>query len=99
MYSARSNRAVPNQYIITEDGRGANGNFLYRETFQSYESIIAVRTVWEDDIDIVLDEKYWNYSTTTSKYRNDFLDENTADTKKKIADGTYKLDNLNKGKE
>ena len=37
---------VANQFIITEEGRGALGNFETRETFQSYESVIAVRTVW-----------------------------------------------------
>ena len=53
----KNNRAVLNQFIITEEGRGANGNFIRRETFQSYDSIIAVRTVWPDRTDIVLDSE------------------------------------------
>ena len=38
--------AVKNQFIIEEEGRGALGNFIKRTTFQSYDSIIAVKTVW-----------------------------------------------------
>ena len=45
---------------------------------------------------ITLDDYYWNYSRTTSKYRNMFLNETTEETKRKIKDGTYKLANLNK---
>ena len=35
---------VPNQFLIKEEGRGALGNFIRRETFQSYDSIIDDRT-------------------------------------------------------
>ncbi|MBR2999726.1 MAG: hypothetical protein IKF39_01905 [Oscillospiraceae bacterium] len=63
MESPRSGRAVANQYIITDGERVA---------FQSYESMIAeidysgaVITIGED----------WNYSNTTTKYRNAFFDE------------------------
>jgi len=67
------------------------------ETFQSYNSIIAVKG-WTKDgkRKVILDDYYWNYSRTTSKYRNMFLNELTDDTKRKIKDGTYKLTNLNK---
>ncbi len=44
---------------------------------------------------VILDKKYWDYSKTTSKYRNMFLGEDTKTIKKKIADGTYKLRSLN----
>jgi hypothetical protein len=94
--SKKSDKAVPNQFIIEEEGRGANGNFIRKDTFQSYSSIIAIRTVWNDRTDIVLDKNDWNYSKTTSKYRNEFLGENTKTTKEKIKNGTYTLDNLNK---
>lgn len=99
--------AVRNQFIIEEEGRGALGNFIKRTTFQSYDSIIAVVTVWDpkdcvgfktNNPDIELDETYWNYSVTTSKYRNQFLHETTEETKKKIASGRYILTDLNKGK-
>lgn len=63
--------------------------------FQSYESVI-VKTTFEDGKRVVyLDEYYWNYSKTTSKYRNLFLGETTKETQKKIDEGVYKLVNLN----
>lgn len=86
---------VPNQFVIYETGNGANGNFISRETFQSYNSIIAVITKWEDETRIELDETYWNYSKTTGKYRNLFLNEDRKTTEKKIKNGEYKLTNLN----
>ena len=95
MTSPNGNEVV-NQFIITEEGCGALGNFVKRETFQSYKSIIAIRTIWPDETRIVLDEYYWDYSKTTGKYRNLFLGEDKATTQKKIKSGEYKLENLNK---
>jgi hypothetical protein len=47
VYNIRSRhfngREVPNQFIIEDEGRGANGNFIKREVFQSYQSVIAER--------------------------------------------------------
>jgi len=90
--------AVRNQFIMEEEGRGALGNFIKRTTFQSYDSIIVVITIWEDERRVELDEKYWNYSKTTGKYRNQFLGEGIEETRKKIKSGEYKLADLNKGK-
>ena len=42
-----------------------------------------------------LDKKYWNFSNTTSKYRNKFLNETTKETIAKIKSGEYKLVDLN----
>jgi len=96
---------VKNQFILEEEGRGALGNFISRTTFQSYDSIIAVKTIWDKEdvkgfgdegtVEIELDEAKWDYSTTTGKYRNLFLGEDKKTTEKKIADGTYRLVNLN----
>lgn len=86
---------IKNQFLITEYGHGANGNFIKRETFQSYDSVIAVKTIWKEETDIKLDSHYWDYSTTTGKYRNKFLGEEKKETEKKIASGEYKLSNLN----
>lgn len=94
--TSQHGNSVPNQFIITEEGRGALGNFIKRETFQSYQSIIAVRTVWPDGTRIVLDADAWDYSQTTGKYRNQFLGESKAETLKKIKSGVYKLEKLNK---
>jgi hypothetical protein len=94
MTSPRGNK-VANQFIITDEGRGALGNFLVRETFQSYNTVIAIRTVWPDKTTIELDKDDWDYSVTTGKYRNIFLGETKKETEKKIASGEYILTNLN----
>jgi hypothetical protein len=44
---------------------------------------------------VYLDEKYWNYSRTTSKYRNMFLEESGKEIERKIKKGIYLLANLN----
>lgn len=72
-----------NQAIIkTESGR----------YFQSYGSVIAAEL---NDGTIQLDKKYWDYSKTTGKYRNQFLGEDKKATEKKIKSGQYILTNLN----
>lgn len=81
--SDRGNK-IANQFIIhTEEAK----------YFQSYDSIIAMydynKRKW------FLDEKYWDYSRTTSKYRNLVIGIDTKTTKQRIADGTYELVNLN----
>lgn len=85
MSGSREGKPVANQFIITVD------NDRY---FQSYDSIIALKRFGKYP-QIVLDEHYWNYSTTTSKYRNKFLGEDTKETEKKIKSGEYVLANLN----
>tara|TARA_Y100000593_G_C4258286_1_gene310809 strand:+ start:523 stop:789 length:267 start_codon:yes stop_codon:yes gene_type:complete len=60
--------------------------------FQSYNTIIIKKT----HNNTYLDKYYYNYSRTTSKYRNIFLNENTKQIESKIKEGTYKLTNLNK---
>ena len=80
---SNSGNKIPNQFIIqTEDG-------LY---FQSYSSIIAFKPYGEKT---VLDAHYWDYSVTTGKYRNEFLGEGIAETRKKIKSGEYELADLN----
>jgi len=82
----RTGKPVANQYVI-EDDHGI-------EYLQSYNSIIA-RKVGTEDETVELDVKYWNYSVTTSKYRNQFLNESTKETQAKINSGAYKLVDLN----
>lgn len=83
---------VPNQFIIEETGNGANGNFIKRETFQSYSTIIATVTVWPAPYEIEVKlSSHWDYSKTTGKYRNIFLREKKAETERKIAIGQYKV--------
>ena len=78
---------ITNQIIIDDNKKDT-------ETFQSYNSIIVIKDYKKGKT--TLDEYYWNYSRTTSKYRNIFLNETTEETKRKIKEGTYKLANLNK---
>jgi len=80
-----SGNDIANQFEIrTPDG-------VY---FQSYDSIIAFME--HKTSQMYLDEYYWNYSTTTGKYRNIWLGEDRKETKRKIKSGQYKLVNLNK---
>jgi hypothetical protein len=78
----RSGNFAPNQIVIVD-----NGNHI----FQSYNSIIAKI----ENGKVYLDSYYWNYSRTTSKYRNKFLNESTLETENKIKTGEYILMNLN----
>lgn len=83
--NSKGNKVV-NQFILFDPEFTA---------FQSYDSII-VKTSFEDgQRKVELDEYYWNYSKTTSKYRNQFLGETTKETEAKIKSGEYTLTNLN----
>ena len=99
MTSSRGNK-VPSQHIITDNGI---------KTFQSYDSIIAtIEDILGPATDsqspnrkeylgerVTLDKNYWDYSRTTSKYRNQFLCETTKETQAKIKSGEYILADLN----
>lgn len=89
MFSPRSHREVANQFIIIVEAVGSY--------FQSYKSIIAFIPDRSQgpEAKTILDENYWNYSTTTGKYRNEFLGEGIEETQRKIKDGTYLLADLN----
>lgn len=72
-----------NQFIVRTD----KGNY-----FQSYKSMIVFKPFGGQ---IQLDQKYWDYSKTTGKFRNKFLNETKKETEKKIKDGIYILTDLN----
>lgn len=84
MTSSKGNK-IANQFIINGD----NGH----EVFQSYETVIAIKQAGNNPI--LLDENAWDYSRTTAKYRNIFLNENKKETQAKIDSGEYLLTNLN----
>lgn len=66
---SNNGNVIPNQFIIYED----NGDI----TFQSYDSIICqIRDGALGYDRIVVFGSDWDYSTTTSKYRNKFLMDN-----------------------
>ena len=72
--TSNNGNKIANQFIITDLG------FKY---YQSYNSMI----VKIDLHNTYLDKKYWNFSNTTSKYRNKFLNETTKETQAKIKSG------------
>lgn len=90
-------RAIANQFIIETSEMDDDGDYTYEvEYFQSYESIIVKRIFRGGHaVEIQLDMHHWDCSTTTGKYRNQFLGENKRETERKIKSGEYKLVNLN----
>lgn len=85
MLSPQSGRPIANQFIITDPNTGV-------EVFQSYKSTIAKKIHGRG---LLLDSTYWNYSRTTSKYRNQFTGLTTKETESKIKSGEIQLVNLN----
>jgi len=85
--TSNNGNKIANQFIITTDNE---------EYFQSYKSIIAKKVLMNNQFFMIyLDKNYWDYSVTTGKYRNIFLNETKKETQKKIDNGTYILTNLN----
>jgi len=91
MMSPRSYRPIANQFVITDTPDVG----VDTQTFQSYDTLIARVTCDHGAESVELDENYYDYSATTGKYRNRFLGEGIADTRKKIKSGEYKLVDLN----
>ena len=101
MQSSRGND-VPNQFLIT--GRvnqvlpfPDRAKYCNVEVFQSYQSTIARKIYAPDGVRVELDIASWDYSATTGKYRNQFLGEGIAETRRKIESGEYTLVDLNRG--
>ena len=93
--TSNNGNKIANQFVITDNHK--MGNKI--EYFQSYNSMIAKKiydNIGAYVVETYLDQKYWNYSNTTGKYRNIFLGETIKDTKEKIKNGTYILTDLNK---
>lgn len=82
MFNPDNGRDIPNQFRIYTD----NGVL-----FQSYKTIIAKKQNGK----VYLDSNAWDYSRTTSKWRNIFLNTDTKTTKQRIASGEYILTDLN----
>lgn len=79
LQSPNSGKDIPNQVVnLFEEGK----------VFVSYSSIIAV--VRYDDSPIILGND-WDYSPTTSKYRNIFLGNTKSDVIKWLKSGEYVL--------
>ena len=81
-FTSNNGKQVPNQFRVYDNGK---------RYFQSYNSII----VMVENEKTYLDERFWDYSNTTGKYRNQFLNETKKETQAKIDAGIYTLTNLN----
>lgn len=84
MVSDRGND-IANQFIIEGDDW---------TVFQSYRSVIA-KKMYDGSNKIFIDKNYWDYSSTTGRYRNKFLGETKKETQAKIDSGEYILTDLN----
>ena len=69
--TSNNGNKIANQFIIYDNDK---------TYFQSYNSIIVKKDTLNNKI--YLDSYFWDYSTTTSKYRNIFLGEKKKDTQK-----------------
>ncbi len=84
-------------YIINARGNVSKNQLVIldgnKETFQSYQSIIAVK----DGATVTLDPMFWDYSATTLKFLKLFLGVTytKAEIQAKIDSGDYKTINLN----
>ena len=81
--------------MISNKGNKIANKFIIYTTegsiFQSYNSTI----VKIENGKTYLDLNKWDYSKTTGKYRNIFLNENKKQTEEKIKNGEYILTDLN----
>ena len=84
MISNRGNK-IANQLIITDDDNN--------RIFQSYNTIIA--KIPSDNSQKILLDVNWDYSKTTGKYRNIFLNDNKQGILKGIKEHKYLVTNLN----
>jgi len=85
MTNAAGNKTA-NQYIVETD----EGTY-----FQSYDTIIIFEPR-SGGGKTQLDVHKWDCTATTGKYRNLFLGEHIAETRRKIKAGIYELVDLNK---
>jgi len=89
------NKMKLGNFIRVENMLGrANQFVIYTDqgtVFSSYGKNICAKF----DGRIYLDEKYYNFSQTTSQYRNLFLGKITADVEKKVKSGHYVLVDMN----
>ena len=81
--------------MTTSKGNPAKDQFISStskgQMFCSYGTNIAFIDV---NGNVTLDKYYWDYSVTTGKYRNRFLEEGISETRKKIKSGKYSLSDL-----
>lgn len=89
--TSRSGNVVPNQTILSD---------MTGRTFVSYGSKIVYQSKDRASdglpLEIIVDETYWDYSRTTGKYRNEFMNMGVQEVRNYIKEGRIKLGNLNR---
>ena len=89
--TSRSGNVVPNQTILSD---------MTGKTFVSYGSKIVYQSKDRASdglpLEIIVDENYWDYSRTTGKYRNEFMNMGVQDVRDYIKEGRIQVGNLNR---
>jgi hypothetical protein len=89
--TSRSGNTVPNQTILSD---------MTGKTFVSYGSKIVYQSKTKGSdglpLEIIVDETYWDYSRTTGKYRNEFMNMGVQEVRNHIKNGRIKVGNLNR---
>ena len=89
--TSRSGNVVPNQTILSD---------MTGKTFVSYGSKIVYQSKDRASdglpLEIIVDENYWDYSRTTGKYRNEFMNMGVQDVRDHIKEGRIQVGNLNR---
>tara|TARA_B110000971_G_scaffold68881_1_gene70582 strand:+ start:77 stop:385 length:309 start_codon:yes stop_codon:yes gene_type:complete len=89
--TSRSGNVVPNQTILSD---------MTGKTFVSYGSKIVYQSKDRASdglpLEIIVDENYWDYSRTTGKYRNEFMNMGVQDVRNYIKEGRIQVGNLNR---
>ena len=89
--TSRSGNTVPNQTILSD---------MTGKTFVSYGSKIVYKSKTKGSdglpLEIIVDETYWDYSRTTGKYRNEFMNMGVQEVRNHIKNGRIKVGNLNR---
>ena len=89
--TSRSGNVVPNQAILSD---------MTGKTFVSYGSKIVYQSKDRASdglpLEIIVDENYWDYSRTTGKYRNEFMNMGVQDVRDHIKEGRIQVGNLNR---
>ena len=89
--TSRSGNVVPNQTILSD---------MTGKTFVSYGSKIVYQSKDRASdglpLEIIVDENYWDYSRTTGKYRNEFMNMGVQDVRDHIKEGRIQVGHLNR---
>jgi len=81
--------------FISPRGKENSNNFIVITEKGQYLISYQLTVVFQKRNGEILLDPRWNFSRATAKFRNKFLSEETAETRRKIESGEYKVVNLN----